>query len=190
MWLNVNHETDFRFNLVSWQSGLLQRVWKRAIERQNPAQKMVNILDLVLHCFLPFVCLLVCLGLASLWPTAGFSERSLPKDRQTLKSDEVKIEICLCAVAVILVEKPTGIGPWLKLKKVELSVPTVADIDITAPIDKHHIGAKSHGLLISVSGLLNYLQVGESGRHSHEHCTFFGSTFYEFTLCQIYANQT
>jgi len=48
-------------------------------------------------------------------------------------------------------------GALPNTKKGKSSIPTVPDIDITAPIDNDHIGANSPP--ISVTGLMSYLQV-------------------------------
>ena len=102
------------------------------------------------------VCLSISLGLASPWPTEGIPEKSLPEDRQTWKSVEVKSEVCRCSVAVRPVEKPQGWDPTYSYIR-NTSIPAVPGIDITAPIDNHHIGANSPP--ISVTGLMIYLQV-------------------------------
>jgi len=71
------------------------------------------------------------------------------------QSVEVMSEVCQCAVAVL--QKTHRDGTLTNIKKCDSSIPRVPDIDITAPIDNHHIEA--HSPSISVTGLMSYLQV-------------------------------
>ena len=107
-----------------------------------------------------YACLFVSLGSVSLWTTERISERSLPEDRQTWKSVEVKSKVCQCAVAVRFAENPQGWVPTYYIIERNTSIPTVPEKDITAPIDNHHIGANSPP--ISVIGLNDELSANQS----------------------------